>query len=653
MKRLFFTIGLGLICASSLFAKDYVLQSPDQQSKVVVQVTPERGILATVYYLDKVMLTWGPIGMKIYQGESFGDSPRVRRVNTSSVTEEILPVVREKRAVIPDHYNEMELIFREPFRLVFRMYNDGAAYRIKTDLTGEVVVANELGGLSFPADELVYYPTDVSYFTHSERSYELLKLSEINEDKMASTPFLMERADGISLLVTEADLEDYPGMYVRGVDGDALRLDIEFPPYVLETRQSRDRDVKPEKVADYIAKTQGGRYFPWRAVAYVSDQKEILDHDLVYRLAAPSRIADPSWIKPGKVAWDWWNANNNRGVDFRSGVNTETYMYHIDFAAEYGLDYIILDEGWSVPADLFALNPEVDMEKICSYAQSKGVGVILWVLWNALDKDLERALEQFSAWGVKGIKVDFMQRDDQWMVNYYWRISEAAARYQMLVDFHGAYKPCGLRRTWPNMITREGVKGLEHNKWSEDISPDHDCTLPFIRQFVGPMDYTPGAMRNAEKANFKAAFTRPMSQGTRAHQLALYVIFVSPLQMQADAPSNYYREKETMNFLATVPTTWDETVPLAGKVGDYVAVARKSGDDWYLGVITDWQARDMELNLDFLPEGSYRLTEWKDGINADRFAEDLGVEERIVKTGDKLSIRLAPGGGYAARLSRN
>ncbi len=649
MKKLFFVLLSGLlIFPGSMFAKEYKLISPEGKSSVSVSIDKKDGITAKVYYLDKEMVALGPIGIEIEGEGVFGSSSKVRRVNYREADDIIKPVVWEKRSAIPDRYKEMEIIFKEPFRLIFRVYDDGVAYRLKTDIDGEIRVKDEKVNFIFPEDENVFYPTDESFFTHSERLYEQLRLSDINPDKLASTPFLIDRKDGLSVLITEAHLEDYPGMYVKGNSDNPLLLDVVFPHFVLKDKLNRDRDVKPVEVADYIAVTDGSRFFPWRLVAFEQDDKDILDNQIVFRLSPESRLDDTSWIKPGKVSWDWWNACNNYGVPFISGVNTATYKYHIDFAADYGLDYIILDEGWSTPADLFEMNPDVNVPEICEYADKKGVGVILWVLWNALDKDLDKALDQFAEWNVKGIKVDFMQRDDQWMVNYYWRVSKAAAKRHMLVDFHGAYKPAGLRSAYPNMITREGVKGLENAKWSEDITPDHDCTLPFIRQFAGPIDYTPGAMRNAQKKNYNISFTRPMSQGTRAHQLALYVVFESPLQMLADAPSNYYREPLSMEFLSAVPSVWDETIPLFGKVGDYVGVARRSGDERDIGAITDWAERDFDIDLGFLPNGNFELVEFKDGPNAANHAEDLTKETVRVSSGDKIKIHLAPGGGYAA-----
>jgi len=650
MKRLVGFVGFWLLVNGAVLGEEYVLVSPGGKTRVVVTLDKKAGILAACYFLDKAMTTLGPIGMETGDGKILGSSAKVRTVNRRSVDEWITPVVAQKRKQISDRFAEMEILFREPFRLVFRAYDDGVAYRIKTDIDGEIEVKSEQAAFSFPADEKLFIPTDVSMFTHSERSYQNLSLSEISPDTLSSVPFMVDRKDGVKILITESDLEDYPGLYVFGTNGNTLN--VKFPPYVLTEKLVRDRNIRPVTVAGYIAKTRGTRYFPWRVIAFAAEDRDIIGNDIVYRLASPCRLDDTSWIKPGKVAWDWWNANNNKGVPFRSGVNNDTYRYYIDFASQYGLQYIILDEGWSKPSDLFEMNPSVNVPELCKYAQSKGVDIILWCLWNALDKDLDKALDQFKAWDVKGIKVDFMQRDDQAMVNYYWKISKAAAEHHLLVDFHGAYKPCGLERTYPNMLTREGVKGLEHNKWSADITPDHDCTLPFIRMFAGPMDYTPGAMRNSEENNFKADFNRPMSQGTRCHQLGLYVVFESPLQMLADAASAYLREKECMEFLSAVPSVWDETKPLAGKVGDYVAVARQQGPNWFIGAITDWKRRELDVKLDFLPPGTYTLIEFVDGINADQYAEDYARKESTVKSGDVIKIKMAPGGGYVAMLKK-
>jgi alpha-glucosidase len=365
-------------------------------------------------------------------------------------------------------------------------------------------------------------------------------------------------------------------------------------------------------------------------------------------LAPKQAKGDFSWVKPGKVAWDWWNALNLYGVNFTSGVNTETYKYYIDFASKYNLDYIILDEGWYELGDLMKVVPDIDMEEIVRYGKEKNVGIILWVVWKTLDDQFDEAFNQFGKWGIKGIKVDFMQRDDQWMVDYYWRVAKEAANRHMLVDFHGSYKPSGLRRAYPNVITREGVKGLENNKWGEEVTPGHDVTLPFTRMLAGPMDFTPGAMINATKNNFRAVWNRPMSQGTRCHQLAMYVVYESPLQMLADSPSHYYDEPEAMEFLSKVPTVWDETKVLDAKVGEYVLLARQNGNEWYLGAMTDWASREMEIDLSFLGDGEYTIDIWQDGINADRNANDFKKITRKVTKSDKLKIHLVSGGGWTA-----
>jgi alpha-glucosidase len=361
-------------------------------------------------------------------------------------------------------------------------------------------------------------------------------------------------------------------------------------------------------------------------------------------------MSDTSWIKPGKVAWDWWNFNNIFGVPFRAGVNTETYKHYIDFAAENGLEYIILDEGWYKLGDLLSVVPEIDMNALAAHAKTRGVGLVMWVVWKTFDLQMDATLDQFEKWGVKGIKVDFMQREDQWMVNYYERVAREAAKRKMLVDFHGAYKPTGLYRTWPNVVTSEGVLGLEQSKWGDMASPDNAVTFPFMRMLAGPVDYTPGAMLNAAKKDFKPIFDRPMSQGTRCQQLAMYVVFESPLQMLADSPSNYRREPESLAFLAAVPSVWDETRILSAAVGEHILVARRSGREWYVGALTNWDARDLDVDLSFLGAGEFRAVIFRDGVNAHRAGVDYAREEQAVAAADRLTIHLAPGGGWAARI---
>ena len=458
----------------------------------------------------------------------------------------------------------------------------------------------------------------------------------------------MVDAAGVKIAVAESDVEDYPGLWLRGTSGNGL--DSLFPPYPLKETLTGDRDFKVTEAADYIAVTKGTRTYPWRLLGIAERDGDLLTNQLVYLLASPSRVQDTSWIRPGKVAWDWWNANNIYGVDFKSGVNTETYKYFIDFASKYGIEYVVLDEGWYKLGNVLEVVPDINVEELVAYGKQKKVGIILWVVWKTLDDQLEPALNQFEKWGVKGIKVDFMQRDDQKVVNFYHKLSGEAAKRKMLVDYHGAQRSALMTRTWPNLISNEGVRGMEWSKWSADASPEHNVTLPFTRMFLGPMDYTPGAMLNAQKRSFAPVFDRPMALGTRCHQLAMYVVFESPLQMLADNPSNYLREPEAMEFLSAVPSVWDETRVLDGKIGDYVLVARRSGRDWYVGAMTDWTARELEVDFSFLPEGSFKMDAYQDGVNANRFAGDYKkVSGRADRT-TRLKLKLAEGGGWAARL---
>ncbi len=527
-------------------------------------------------------------------------------------------------------------------------YDDGVAYRIETSLPqSEIKIYNEEARFKFAGHYNVYYPKEESFFSHNEREFPPVPMNTISPTVIASLPAIVN-ADGTKIVIAESDVEDYPGLWLRGNNDDTLQAI--FPPYPLKEELSRDRDLRVTQAADYIAVTKGTRTFPWRILGIAENDRDLITNQLVYLLAKPSQVPDTSWIKPGKVAWDWWNANNIYGVDFKSGINTQTYKYYIDFASKYGIEYIILDEGWYKLGNVLDVAPEMNIEELVAYGRQKHVGIILWVVWKTLEDQLEPALNQFEKWGVKGIKVDFMQRDDQKLINFYHKICRETAKRHMLVDFHGALRPATMTRTWPNLISTEGVKGLEWNKWSEDITPEHDLELPFTRMFLGPMDYTPGAMINAAKGAFAHIFTRPMSQGTRCHQLAMYVVFESPLQMLADSPSNYLREPEIMQFLGPVPTTWDETKALDGKISDYVIVARRKGRDWYVGAMTDWTARELQIDFSFLPEGNFQMEVYQDGPNANRYGSDYQRIQREINRLTKLKIKLAEGGGWVARI---
>ena len=620
--------------------------------KIEARIDLAEKILFSVSHDGQQVIAPSPVSLVLDQNRILGAAPVIRRTATRSVAETIVPPVPEKRKVIPDVFNELTIHFKGDFGLKLRAYDDGVAYRFFTGLPGDIIVAHEEVTVNASPGDSIYFPEETSFLSHSERLYKFLAVQEIADTQMCCLPALLVKPNGLKLAITEADLLDYPGLYLRGSGRAQASLQSKFPPYPLEEQMVTDRTVKVTKAAEYIAKTKGTREFPWRVFAIADKDGDLIENDIVYRLGSPLKLKETSWIKPGKVAWDWWNANNVYGVDFRAGINTQTYKYYIDFASRYGLEYIILDEGWSKPSDLFQVNPEMNMEELFTYAKQKDVGIILWVVWKALDDRMTEALDQFARWGAKGIKVDFMQRDDQLMVNYYEKVAQEAAKRQLLVDFHGSYKPTGLSRTYPNVLTREGVRGLENSKWSADITPKHDVTLPFTRMFAGAMDFTPGAMINATRDNFRPIFNQPMSQGTRCHQLAMYVVYESPLQMLCDCPSNYMKEPEVMEFLSAVPTVWDETRAVNARVGEYLTVARKKGDDWFIGSMTDWTPRDFELQLGFLGEGQFEFATYSDGVNADRYASDYRKEKKTVSKSDVLKIHLAPGGGWAAHAKK-
>jgi len=635
-----------ILIRPGLPSNDYEILSPDKKIRLKIDI--DQQILYSVFHKTQEILKSSPISITIKDKGKLGYEPVIEKATQRSVDQEIRPVVRVKSAVIEDNFNEITLTFKKNFNLIFRVYDDGVAYRFQTSFDGSIDILEEEIIYNFGTDHHVYFPTEESFFTHQERLYEYLPLTQITRYKMCYPPALIDIKDGPKVAITEADLEDYAGLYLRGLGNTSLRGI--FPAVALEERQTRDRDVRIVKRDDHIARTVGQRNFPWRVIVVAEKDTDLLESQIVYKLAKPLQLKDTDWIKPGKVAWDWWNANNIYGVDFEAGVNTDTYKYYIDFASANGIEYVILDEGWYVLGDLFDINPDIDIEEIIRYAREKNVGIILWVVWKTLDDQLPEALDQFEKWGVKGIKVDFMQRDDQWMVNYYHKIAKEAAKRHLVVDFHGAYKPTGLRRAYPNVLTREGVLGLEHNKWSKNVTPEHNVTLPFIRMLAGPMDYTPGAMINAQEKNFQMIFTRPMSMGTRCHQLAMYVVYESPLQMLADSPSHYLEEKECLKFLSKVPCVWDETHVLDARVADYILIARKSGEEWYLGAMTDWTPRELDVDLNFLPAGEFEAAIYKDGLNAHRYGNDYKKDIIPISNQKRLKIKLAPGGGWVARI---
>lgn len=629
--------------------RSFSLRSPDGATTISVDAGTR--VTYNVVHNGKSLLANSPISLSL-SSRVLGRGSGVRESSQREVRDSTRPVAPTKSAVLQDRYNELRIRFSEGFALEVRAYDNGVAYRWMLELPDSLVtISAEEATFNVAGGATAIAGMDSSFMTHQEAVYKRVAIDTLRRGRRSLLPLLVALDAGPKIAITESSLEDYAGMYLVAGDSAGSLVGL-FPPVALEEVARNDRDVAVTKSADYIAKVAGRRALPWRIVMIADEDRQLLENSLAYLLAPTSKLADVSWIRPGKVSWDWWNANNVRGVPFKSGVNNDTYKYYIDFAAKYGLSYIVLDEGWYKLGDLLSPVPAIDVPALVQYGKERNVGVILWATWHTLEDQLIPALDLFQRWGVKGIKVDFMQRDDQRIVNYYWRVAREGAARHLLVDFHGAHKPAGLQRAWPNVLTFEGVHGLENDKWTNDVTPTHDVTIPFTRMLAGPMDFTPGAMRNAQPNQFRAIFDHPMSIGTRAHQLGMYVVYESPLQMLADDPSEYLREPETMEFLAAVPTVWDETHALAAEVGGYVLIARRRGAEWYVGGMTNGSARTLSLDLSFLGEGRYTLDSWSDGINADRNASDYRKETRSVTRADRVEVRLAPGGGYAARIRR-
>jgi len=646
MRLFFILIAAGLPLSFSLPAKDYRVVSPDGNLTLSVRV--DEAVTLTVVCDGREVVS-GLTPVIHMEGVTIpGSRPAVMRSVPSQVREMLKPVVPHKNSTVPDNYNALSLRFRGDYSMEFRVYDDGVAYRFVTAMKNEVTVEGEKFAFSMPAGTRALWPLEKGFMSHNECTFIPASADTLGGEHLASLPALF-MADGVNILLAEADIRDYPGMWITG-DGNGGVTGL-FPAYPAAVKQYNDRNVYVTERESWLAHTSGTRTYPWRVFIITRDDAGLVESEMAYRLGAPPASgADFSWVRPGKVAWDWYNANNLFGVDFRAGLNNETYKHYIDFAAGYGIEYVILDEGWYNLGDVLDVAEGFEVEELCSYAAAKDVGIILWVVWKSLHDRIDEALAQYEKWGVKGIKVDFMQRDDQWMVNYYHEVAAKAAGHRMLVDFHGCYKPDGMERQWPNVITREGVKGLENNKWSFECNPEHDVTLPFTRMVAGPMDYTPGAMVNMQKRDFSPVFYRPASQGTRVHQMAMYVVYESPLQMLADSPSNYRRNAECTSFIAGVPVTWDQTEVVDARVADYIAVARRKGDTWYLGAMTDWDARTLEVDLPFLTPGEYIVEIFSDGINADRHGEDY-IHETVKKhLPGSVTLKMAPGGGWVARI---
>ncbi|RFZ82631.1 glycoside hydrolase family 97 protein [Mucilaginibacter terrenus] len=640
--------------SSAQSVKTYHVKSPD--GKIDASVNIGSNIQWSVKYNQTDVITPSAIGLVLSNGAVLGNNPVVKS-NTTVNKDESFSTPIYKRARVRDNYNQLTLKFKGDYGVIFRAYNDGVAYRFVTSINNELTIKDEEANFNFADDNQGFFPLVNDYRnkdkfnTSFEAHYDNIKISAMKKDVPAFLPVVVSVSDQIKAAVMEADIEDYPGMYLTN-NGTGLHGVFAAYPAEQGTGGYSSMNYVVKQRADYIAKTSGTRSFPWRAVVISTEDKQLADNDMAQKLAAPSRIKDISWVKPGKVAWDWWNDWNISHVSFKAGINVPTYKYYIDFAAANKLEYIIIDEGWSSDTDLNKISPDINIPEVVAYAKEKNVGVILWASWFATMQQTDAVFDKYSKMGVKGFKIDFIDRDDQFAVRSLYEIAQKAADHHLLVDYHGMYKPSGMQRTFPHILNFEGVKGLENMKWGVDNQPGYDVSAPFVRMLAGPMDYTPGGMRNAPKGDFRPVNNNPMTQGTRTHQLAMYPIFEAPLQMLADNPTIYMREQESTDFIASVPTTFDETVALDGKVGQFISLARRKGNTWYAGTMTNWDAREITIDLSFLGEGSYKAVIFEDGINANHNATDYVRKELTVSGKDKLTVKMASGGGWAARFEK-
>ena len=644
-----------VLLASTLpsHAETQVLKSPD--GRIVVNVDLSAKIYYAVNFGAIPVLKASPLSLELGDGTVLGAKPVLRearhREQRGNFT---LPWGRRK--VVADEFNELELSFEGAFAVVFRAYNDGVAYRFRTARNGELIVrAEELqwnlaaGGQTWATD----YNTMAGSF---EGLYVKKAFADWKAGSYAYSPVLIENPAGPRLLLCDADLSDYPGLYIqKAAETNRSELNGIFPKYPKSTHDAGwchfNRAVS--ETQDYIAKTAGTRDFPWRVTVIAGSDRELLDSELVTKLARPSKVADTAWLQPGHASWEWWNDWNLEGESFRTGINTATYRRYIDFAAENKLPYLVVDEGWSSAYDMGIANPDLDLPAIAEYAHSKGVKLVLWCVWKTLVDQWDSAFARFSAWGIAGIKVDFLDRDDQEAIASIERITQEAATRHIFVDFHGCRPLPGFARTYPNAFNFEGVRGNEYNKFSkEPPHPAYNTTLPFTRGLIGTMDFTPGAMRNVLPGDFTPSNSSPMAIGTRCHQLAMYVIYDAPLQMLCDSPSAYRKVPDFLNFLSALPVTWDESRALESRTGDHVVIARRSGEKWYVAAMAGAEARQLPLDLGFLPAGRYRATLVADGINADRLPGDYRIQSVEVDPAKPFELTLAPGGGAVLLIEK-
>lgn len=643
-----------LICCLFLtfysVGKDLKITSPDSKTEVTITHGKEIGLIVTCQ--NQKLFELNDISLNI-QGQDFTSAiKKIKSTNSISISERIFPVIKEKYKEIIDEYNELYIDFKGDFSLSVRVYNNGIAYRFHTSFSESVVVNNENFALHFNDEDSIYFQRSKTFNSSYETPYEYQAVKDLSAEGLYCLPVLVIKNDGTKVLVTESDLTDYPGLWLKGNEKGALKSAHAGYPVSFKYEGNAYGQGQVKEHADYIAKVNGNRSYPWRIFAMAQNDADLLNNTLVYQLAKPNQIEDASWVTPGVVTFDWWGKQGVYGTDFKSGINTETAKYFIDFAAEFGFEYFLFDDGWSKQDDFFHIHEDLDMEEVMEYAGKKEVKIMLWAIWNTFEKQKDRAWEQCEKWGVAGLKFDFMNRDDQKMVQFFHEVAKEAAKRKMVLDFHGAYKPAGLRRAYPNVLTREALIEFEFNGWTKHVTPIHDNILPYLRMVTGPMDYIPYTTHNAQKNNFRPVGQVPMGQGTRAHSMAQFVIYESPMQMLPDSPSDYYRERECTEFISKIPVEWDDLQVLHAKIGEHTVLARRNGDNWYIGAMTNWDPKEFTIALDFLEEGEYELELIEDGINADTRAIDYMKKSKVVTNEDVLGISLVSGGGWVGILKK-
>jgi len=648
MKKLLYLITI-LFFSITLNAKEYTLLSPNHQLKIKIQI--DKNVSFKSFFQNELLFEIKDIFLQIKNGESLGKNPEIITSSNKEINALIKPIIKEKKSEIKNHCNELTLQFNGDFSVFFRVYNNGIAYRFFTERNEKLIIESENLEFQNADEDFSWFQSSKTFNSSYETPYEKTRMNNIQEGKLCNLPMLIMKENGYRILIAESDLTSYPGLWFKGTGKNKI---ISTHPKYPETYSKGKNLYGSHQVIttkDIIAETEGSRTFPWRIFAFAENDAELLTNDMVYLLAPEQKISETDWIEPGVVAFDWWGRRNIFGVDFKAGVNTETAKYFIDFCSKYNFQYFLFDDGWSPLHDV--LNPvaELNMEEISAYASEKGVDLMLWVHWYGLHKNMETALDLFQKWGIKGIKVDFMNRDDQEMVLFYEKVASECAKRKMVVNFHGAYKPAGLRRAYPNVLTREALIEFEYNGMNKHDDPIHHNLLPYLRLVTGPMDYIPATMRNGTKTNHSIIGDYPMGQGTRAHAIALFVILSSPMTMLPDSPSDYYREKECTEFISEIPVEWDEIKVLQAKIGEITVLARRKGKIWYLAAITNWDKKESDIPLDFLENNKYKLEYIEDGLNANQRAEDYMLKEKIVTNSDKVNIRMASGGGWIGKLS--